>query len=227
MVLAPHMDDEIIGCGGAIARHAQAGAQIQVVFLTDGRYGSTDLQQFTGDERKRREEAVVAVRKEEARRALAVLDIGNILFLDATDGKLAAETPGTAARLREALENFRPESVFLPCFLEQHPDHLAASAVLLEAVRGTHLDFHCFSYEVWTPLFPNCLIEIDSVIELKRRALLEYVSQLKDVDYLHTALALNAYRSAGVLSKATRHVEAYLAVGVEEYRSLYEAFRKI
>ena len=52
-------------------------------------------------------------------------------------------------------------------FSEQHPDHQAASAVLLEAVRGTNLDFHCFSYEVWTPLFPNCLIEIDSVIELE------------------------------------------------------------
>ena len=39
MVLAPHMDDETIGCGGTLARHVRAGASVTVVFLTDGRHG--------------------------------------------------------------------------------------------------------------------------------------------------------------------------------------------
>src|SRR5690348_6988030 len=43
VVLAPHMDDEIIGCGGTIARHAAAGASVTVVYLTDGRRGSAAL----------------------------------------------------------------------------------------------------------------------------------------------------------------------------------------
>jgi LmbE family N-acetylglucosaminyl deacetylase len=223
MVLAPHMDDEIIGCGGAIARHAQAGAQIQVVFLTDGRYGFA-VDQFTGEERKRKEMEVIAARKDEARRALDVLGIKDLVFLDAIDGKLA-EATDVAGRLREALEKFRPDVVYLPCFLEQHPDHRAASAVLLEATRGTGWKFECFSYEIWTTLVPNCFVEIDSVIELKKKALGHYQSQLADVDYFHTGLGLNAHRSLGVL-KGTRFAEAYLAVGLAQYRTLYEAFER-
>ncbi len=224
MVLAPHMDDETIGCGGAIARHAQAGAQIQVVFLTDGRDGSSALPQFSGEERIRKELELVATRKDEARRALEVLGTTDLVFLDAIDGRLA-ETTGIAARLREALEKFRPEIVYLPCFLEQHPDHRAASVFLLEATRGTNCNFDIFSYEVWTTLVPNCFIEIDSVIEIKKKALAQYQSQLADVDYLHTGLGLNAHRSLGVARKV-RFVEAYLAVGLAQYRTLYEAFER-
>jgi LmbE family N-acetylglucosaminyl deacetylase len=216
------MDDEILGCGGAVARHAQAGAQIQVVFLTDGRYGSAALQKFVGDERKRKEMELVATRKEEARRALDVLGIRDIVFFDAIDGKLA-EAKDVPARLRDALERFKPDVVYLPCFLEQHPDHRAASVVLLEATRDAKCDFECFSYEIWTTLVPNCFVEIDSVIELKKKALAHYQSQLADVDYFHTGLGLNAHRSLGV-SKKVRFVEAYLAVGLAQYRTLYEAF---
>ena len=39
VVLAPHMDDEVIGCGGTLARHVACGAEVTIVFLTDGRRG--------------------------------------------------------------------------------------------------------------------------------------------------------------------------------------------
>jgi GlcNAc-PI de-N-acetylase len=39
VVLAPHMDDEVIGCGGTLYKHIQRGATVTVIYLTDGRYG--------------------------------------------------------------------------------------------------------------------------------------------------------------------------------------------
>ena len=48
VVLAPHMDDEVLGCGGAIALHKRAGAHVTVVFLTDGRQGSSSLAGLMG-----------------------------------------------------------------------------------------------------------------------------------------------------------------------------------
>src|SRR3984957_20844985 len=61
VVLAPHMDDEVIGCGGTLARHIACGSHITVVFLTDGRGGGA-----AGGET-----SIAATRKHAARRPLA------------------------------------------------------------------------------------------------------------------------------------------------------------
>ena len=130
VVLAPHMDDETIGCGGTLARHMRAGAKARVVFLTDGRAGGSGSgQSRTG--RRNAEAQLVSTRKEEARRALAILGVESISFLDAEDGMLAQDRT-VATRLREILAAERPELIYVPHFVEQHPDHTAASAVLFE-----------------------------------------------------------------------------------------------
>src|SRR5690349_3450589 len=70
LVLAPHMDDEVIGCGGTVYKHVQHGADVTVVFITDGRTGSKELLNFTGVERRERETELAATRKCEADEAL-------------------------------------------------------------------------------------------------------------------------------------------------------------
>src|SRR5258705_86546 len=75
LVLAPHMDDEVLGCGGTIARHAQAGADVTVIFLTDGRRGIGTIAALPEPERGRRERELVDTRKQEARRAGEILGV--------------------------------------------------------------------------------------------------------------------------------------------------------
>jgi len=220
MVIAPHMDDETIGCGGAIARHVKAGGTVHVVFLTDGRHGSSKLQALTGEARRSAEMKLVETRKLEASRALAKLGVSSVTFLDVEDGTLT-EDKSAAGRLRELLQAEQPEIVYLPCYVEQHPDHFAANVVLLDAVRDLPLKFQCMAFEVWTPLFPNCLVKIDDVVELKKSALSEYASQLADQDYVHSGLALNAYRSAGFAEHYGRFAEAYFAMPVDDYRRMF------
>jgi len=129
--------------------------------------------------------------------------------------------------LRAALEAARPDIVYLPFFLEEHPDHRAASTLLAEAVSGTRLAFRCHAYEVWTPLFPNCFVRIDSSIDAKRRALAHYQSQLAEADYEHTALGLNAYRSSALLDDTCRFAEAFCAVSLPEYLDLFQAYGRV
>src|SRR5580698_3341236 len=214
VVLAPHMDDEVIGCGGTLARHTKLGAEVTVVFLTDGRLvgrvsGTTEIG---------------ALRKEEARAALDSLNVKRIEFLDAHDGSLAA-SPGLAEKLRKILEECRPDIVYLPFFLEEHPDHRAASDVLAAAVSGTSMNFLCQGYEVWTPLFPNCLVRIDETIEEKRCALSRYQSQLADSDYMHTSLGLNAYRSIAFLDGSCQFAEAFCVLPLREYLEMFKAYK--
>jgi LmbE family N-acetylglucosaminyl deacetylase len=223
LVLAPHMDDETIGCGGAVALHVQAGASVEVAFLTDGRHGSSTLQSLTGEARRIEENRVIGLRKQEAQQALATLGVQSVSYFDLEDGTLQTDAT-VVARVRDLLEKQQPQIVYVPCFLEQHPDHYAASRILLEAATDS-MAFQCLAYEVWTPLFPNCLVRIDDVLEVKKRALSAYHSQLADLDYLRTSLGLNAYRSAGFSAHYGQYAEAFYSVPLREYRRSFAAYR--
>jgi LmbE family N-acetylglucosaminyl deacetylase len=224
VVLAPHMDDEVIGCGGTLARHIACGSHVTVVFLTDGRGGGAASNAAAG------KASIATTRKHEAQLALAELGITQMVFLDAEDGRLSAEDGRLSANadlvdaLRSALIAARPDIVYLPFFLEEHPDHRAASALLSEAVSGAGMSFQCHGYEVWTPLFPNCLVRIDETVEAKRRAIGHYQSQLAEADYLHTALGLNAYRSSALADGECRYAEAFYAVSLSQYLDLFRSY---
>jgi N-acetylglucosamine malate deacetylase 1 len=223
VVLAPHMDDEVLGCGGTLARHTAAGADVEVVYLTDGRYGGGGAK-ITGAPPLDPGE-ITAIRKAEALQAMRLLGVKTLTFLDAEDTMLAFDTR-IAVRLRAVLERIQPQIVYVPFFLERHPDHRATNAMLLEATRGTNLHFECRGYEVWTPLFANCLVRIDQTIHLKEQAMRCYKSQLAEIDYLHSGIGLNAYRSMGFGTPA-RFVEAYFSQPLSEYLRLYEALSRL
>jgi N-acetylglucosamine malate deacetylase 1 len=220
VVLAPHMDDEVLGCGGTIARHVTAGSDVTVIFLTDGRHGGAGIASRNGYEPDPHE--IVDVRKAEARCAAQILGIRTLIFLDAEDSRLRSDRL-VADRLREILERDLPDIVYLPFFLESHLDHRAANDVLLAATRGSALRFECRGYEVWTPLFPNCMISIDETIHLKRQALDCYQSQLAVTDYLHSSIGLNAYRAMGLGGRPGRFAEAFHTLELADYRRLYGA----
>jgi N-acetylglucosamine malate deacetylase 1 len=217
LVLAPHMDDEVIGCGGTLAKHIARGAAVTVAFLTDGGAGGAAA---AGD---RSGTSLTATRKREAHAALSALGVRHLEFLDAPDGHLAS-TPSLTDKLRAILATGRFDLVYLPFFLEEHPDHRAASQILLDATRGADLRLQCLGYEVWTALFPNCLVNIDDTAQLKREALSHYRSQLAEADYAHTQFGLNAYRSAAFLGGSCRFAEAFCALPLEQYRELYDAY---
>lgn len=227
LVLAPHMDDETIGCGGTLALHARRGAQVTVMFLTDGRNGSSDINTLMGEERERRQKELIEIRTTEARAALQRLGVNRMICLDAEDGALSQCT-WAAEKLRDVLRRVQPDLVYVPFYLEEHADHRAASQVLLDAVAGTSLQFQCIGYEVWTPLFPNCLVRIDSSVETKKQALQEYRSQLQQCDYLHASIGLNAHRSAGLRQapgSTGGYAEAFYVTSLSQYREQFEAFR--
>lgn len=226
LVLAPHMDDETIGCGGTLALHAQRGAQITVVFLTDGRNGSSEINTMYGEEREKKQQELIDLRTAEARAALLRLGVNRMICLDAEDGALE-KCAWAAEKLRDVLLKHQPDIVYLPFYLEEHPDHRAASRVLLDAAAGTSLQFQCMGYEVWTPLFPNCLVRIDSTVEVKQQALREYPSQLEQCDYLHASIGLNAHRSAGLMNPPGfrgGYAEAFYATPLPQYREQFTEF---
>jgi len=206
LVLSPHFDDDVFGCGGTLYKHVLAQDSVAVVYLTDGREGDPSVP----DKR-----LVEETRKEEARRATAILGIDRLIFLDQPDGRLRP-TARLIDRLAEIVSSEQPDLIYLPSFLENHIDHFEVSRILLALAAKIRLECNVCAYEAWTPLLPNIVVDITDVIEKKKEAAQQYVSQLKQVDYLNAVVGLNRYRSVYVM-RGRGYAEAFLFASFKRY----------
>ena len=229
LVLAPHIDDEVLGCGGALRKHVLFGAHVTVIYMTDGRRGGDPelyCRGLTQEAINDFESALVIQRKEEALRAAKIIGIQKQIFLDHPDGRLKVSHQ-TVAQLQAILREERPKIIYLPSILDIHPDHRATNRICYAATK----DFPCADglapvyreYEVWTPLLSNRIIDISDVVETKNKAIEQFGSQIAQTNYLRTQLALNAYRSV-YCSQGYGYAEAFFESNVEQYRSLLRRF---
>jgi LmbE family N-acetylglucosaminyl deacetylase/glycosyltransferase involved in cell wall biosynthesis len=206
LVLAPHPDDEVIGCGGLVALHLRDGRKVQVMVATDG--GAA------GD---------AGQREAESRAALASLGAAEIEFLHFPDRGLA-DSGGFAAALRDILVRFAPDLIAVPSAIEIHPDHLALARTFCDVISRDPALFADLAvarvafYEVSHPLRPNALIDITSVAESKYAAIAMHASQLAVRDYVAYARGLNAYRAMS-LPPEVKFAEAYHVVPLPELRT--------
>lgn len=121
LVLAPHFDDEVLGCGGLLAQLAASGAVVRLLFLTDGGGGREAVADRESYRLRRRQEALAAA---------AVLGVAGCDYLDLPDGALDQHLDQAAAGVRRALLSQRPELLLCPSPLEVTADHRAAFAAL-------------------------------------------------------------------------------------------------
>ena len=199
LVIAPHFDDEVFGCGGAVARHRAAGDEVKVLFLTDGRIGGAQ-----GYEPGRKQ----ALRMEESRRALALLDVDQLEALDFADGQLSSDQDALSQAIRRELDSWRPTRLYAPHAGEWLPDHAAAATAtrtaLAELDPATRPDL--LEYEIWTPLgHVDAAIDISLTLERKRQAILEFRSQLAEFDYEEAILALARFRGRALAPAFSKH----------------------
>ncbi|HEX8408079.1 MAG TPA: PIG-L family deacetylase [Thermoanaerobaculia bacterium] len=206
LVLAPHPDDEVIGCGGLVAQHLRERRAVRVVVATDGAQAGA-----------------AATREQESRRALALLgEEAAIEFLGLPDRALGEDA---AARLREELLSFRPDLILVPSPIEIHPDHLALARVFCELVQRDETLFADLAaarvafYEVGQPIRPNAIVDISNVAELKYKAIAAHETQLAQRNYVEYARGLNAYR-AMTMPPATTFAEAYFVVELPSLRTM-------
>jgi LmbE family N-acetylglucosaminyl deacetylase len=200
-VLAPHPDDEAIGCAGAVLSHVAAGAQVEVWHVSDGRHGDRRLQDpsLSTQQRAVLQRDLIATRRTEATQWAAGAGVAAVRFLDAEDGRISPDDAVAVDRLAASLEALRPELVYLPFVTDLLEDHWQTSRLLVAAIsqcRGEWVKALVLrGYEVWSPLPANRVADITALAPRKRELLDLYTSQLRDVDYRRAVEGLNTYRS--------------------------------
>jgi N-acetylglucosamine malate deacetylase 1 len=195
VVLAPHPDDELIGCGGTLLRHLDDGADVTIVHVTSGER-TAGLAHLPADER-------APAREAEAVAAAVDLGLGvggdRVRFLRLPDGRVGDDLDAHVARLGRELASLEPDLVYAPSPIDAHPDHVATTRLLGGALGTLPTVATIALYEVWTPHSPTHVVDITHQIDRKLHALELYESALTSVDYVHTARGLAAYRSAHAL----------------------------
>lgn len=199
LVIAPHPDDEVIGCGGTVRLRAERGERVAVVFLTSGELGLKSLPQAQAWK----------IRENEARQAARILGLAELYFLRQPDWMLNKHVPAAAGLLRKILTAEKPDVIYLPHPKDGHPDHQATLPILRVALRRQRvLKPEMMAYEIWTPLAEHDVVtDISAVMPRKLRALRAHRSQLEEFDYARAVSGLNQFR--GTLAGKCRYAEVF------------------
>jgi LmbE family N-acetylglucosaminyl deacetylase len=162
LVLAPHPDDETLGCGATIMRKRAAGTPVQVVIATDGRYWPP-LSKLSPD-------ALAEMREKEARQAAAILGLSteNIVFLRFEDGRLADRRRLLRDRLADIIDQMKPEEIFVPSIIDAHSDHRVLAELGRELVQARRYRFpRLFEYPIW--FWDRRILNIKHLLQLRVR----------------------------------------------------------
>ncbi|MDO7853640.1 PIG-L deacetylase family protein [Hymenobacter convexus] len=149
VVVAPHPDDEALGCGGLLALLRQQDQPVAAVLVSDGTMSHPNSQLFSPQARQ-------AVREAEFRHALTLLGLDETepLLLALPDSRVpdSAAEPGfatAATRLREFLQQHAAATVLVPWRRDPHPDHRATGRLVAAALAGMDQPPHRLEYVVW------------------------------------------------------------------------------
>ncbi len=190
LVVAPHPDDECLGCGGAIALLRLLDCQVHILVISDGTMSHPHSRKYPAA-------ALRSLREQETRSAMAILgvDIERITFLGLPDSAVPMPTNSgfSAAVLtcQRYLEAIAPQTIFLPWRQDPHADHRATWQIVKAALKLPYP--RLIEYPIWDWDFAqrgdrrnlNLLrawrLDIQAVKALKQEAIAAYRSQVTNL----------------------------------------------
>jgi hypothetical protein len=215
LVVAPHQDDEAIGCGGALILQLRSGHAAAIVMLQDG----ADEHEEMGMSRQ----ALTELRNEESRRAATVVGLDHPRFLN--HARLGENIRQASEQVREIIGERKIDGIFVPFVLDAHPDHRAANYIVAEALKSVSWDVRVFGYEVWGLCIPNVLAIIDDAMEDKMKMLSCFTCANKAIDYTHSTKGLNMFHSRMLGAGECLYAERFFELPRQEYIELVERVR--
>ena len=212
MILAPHQDDEVIGCGGLLKKLVDQGSEIHMGFLTDGAELSNPIDS-------------VVTRRKEAENLCNYLKVG-IRNLEVCNINLKINK----YHIKTLTSWFREDwdAIFTVWPVDQPPKHRLCAYMVGKALENVaNKNLPLYLYGVHTDVLANFYEDITDVIDDKATLINFYPSQMQAQRYDHLSRGLDAWRSRFLpVSNKPRFIETYLKIPVEAYDDFQSSFEK-
>lgn len=213
LIIAPHPDDEILGCGGTMARLADGGGEVVVAIVTTGRPPA-----FTPDR--------TALVEREMRQAHEILGVCDCRFLGLPAAGLdTVPAADLNAKFQELIADVRPDTLLLPFVGDIHADHQLCFLAAMVAARPRHakapsliMCYETLSETNWyaaptTPAFvPNAFVDVSATLDRKLRAFATMESQLRPFPEERSIEALSALATFRGATVHLHAAEAFMIV---------------
>jgi LmbE family N-acetylglucosaminyl deacetylase len=213
LIIAPHSDDEVLGCGGVMARHAAGGDDVHVLVVTRG---TPEMYPPEQEEQTR----------QELHAAHAILGVSSVHFLDFLAPKLDT-IPGhqLADAIGRIIRSLYPSIIYLPHRGDIHSDHRAVYQATLVAARPINdcpvrklLCYETLSETEWAAPFgddafiPTVFVDITDYLDQKLKAMACYHSELKQPPHPRSLQAIEVLAKMRGATVSLPAVEAFMLV---------------
>jgi LmbE family N-acetylglucosaminyl deacetylase len=181
LVVAAHPDDEALGCGGTMARHAAEGDSVYVLFMTNG----VDARQNVNNND-------AGVRSEAAEKACKILGAKEYIYYDFPDNRLdTVALLDITQSIEKVISRIQPEIIYTHHIGDLNIDHRRTHEAVMTACRpqpgfcvNELYAFEVLSATEWNtpnvnPFIPNYFVDITTYIEDKLHSLKEYSLEMK------------------------------------------------
>lgn len=219
LCIAAHPDDEVLGCGGALARHQKEGDKVAVIFVADGEGARQQ-----GDDVSLQGQHIDAVhsRKAQAEAALKCLAVNQLHFLDFPDNQLDSMPLLTIVQAIEVIMNqFEPTILYTHHSRDLNVDHQLTAKAALTAGRplpGSQLKrilgFEVLSSTGWADpicdaFLPQYFVDISETLEQKKAALRAYASEMREFPHARSFEAVCALAKTRGAMIGREYAEAF------------------
>ena len=213
LVIAPHMDDEVLGCGGTIIRHVDSGDHVTVCIVANRAYNHKYDQNLIEQE------------KGCCKKAKEILSYQDLIFLDLYDEKLDQSQIDIIIPLEEVVTKCKPEVVYAPHRGDLNQDHRAvfeAARVVCRPNAG-HRVPTLRAFEVTSstdqvpealewPFLPNYYVNVKSTLGKKVEAMACYSKESKPFPHPRSAEGLRVYAQKRGMEVGIEAAEAFVVL---------------
>ncbi|MEI7474097.1 MAG: PIG-L deacetylase family protein [bacterium] len=218
LIVAAHPDDEVLGCGGTVAKLVKQGYEAYTLILGEGK---TSRGIVTDETKKEIEEL-----NEEMQQANEILGIKKVFSLNFPDNSFDAVSLLSIVKEIETIKNqIKPEIIFTHHIGDMNIDHQITHKAVLTATRPMQDECvkEIYSFEIpssteWnsfsalTAFIPNVFYDITETIDLKISAMAKYNSELRDYPHPRSLQHINELSKVNGTKVGLKYSENFMLV---------------